>query len=211
LTPSIRPLVRGLFGPYERQISEACQAIFLDLGDFSTHSQCWRPDASPMLEVGCGEAALIEPPARFIPRRRYHRHRPDSRLGRLYGGPRERARFVQCAVRDVAAAEPGRYDLVVLCDVLYHVPEAVRQTLLDTVRTTLAPGGVLVFKDWERTRALIYWLGYASDRWVTSDRVVYTTRDEMRTRLSGSFGADALIAEARTAPWRNNIAMLSRQ
>jgi 2-polyprenyl-6-hydroxyphenyl methylase/3-demethylubiquinone-9 3-methyltransferase len=132
-------------------------------------------------------------------------------LGRLYGGPCERVRFVQCAVQDVAAAEPGRYDLVVLCDVLHHVPEAVRQRLLDTVRTTLAPGRVLVFKDWERTRTPIYRLGYASDRWITGDRVAYMTHDEMRTRLSGSFGADALIAEAKTAPWRNNIAMLSRQ
>lgn len=38
----------------------------------------------------------------------------------------------------------------------------------------------------------------------------YMTCDGMRTRLSGSFGVDALIAEARTAPRRNNIAMLIR-
>jgi 2-polyprenyl-6-hydroxyphenyl methylase/3-demethylubiquinone-9 3-methyltransferase len=108
------------------------------------------------LEVGCGEGALIE---------RLRVSYPDAditgidltpRLGRLYGGPRERVRFFHCPVEDIAAAEPGLYDLVALCDMLHM------------------------------------------------------TRDEMRTRLSSSFGADALIAEARTAPWRNNIAMLIR-
>jgi 2-polyprenyl-6-hydroxyphenyl methylase/3-demethylubiquinone-9 3-methyltransferase len=208
LTPSIGQLVRGMFGPYERPISDAYRAIFLDIGDFVSQIQRWRPDASRILEVGCGEGALIE---------RLRVSYPDAditgidltpRLGRLYGGPRERVRFIQCPVEDIAAAEPGQYDLVALCDVLHHVPEAVRQSLLDAIRATLAPGGVLVFKDWERTGTLIHWLCYASDRWITGDRVAYMTRDEMRTRLSASFGADALIAEARTAPWRNNIAML---
>jgi hypothetical protein len=34
LTPSIGQLVRGMFGPYEHQISDAYRAIFFDIGDF---------------------------------------------------------------------------------------------------------------------------------------------------------------------------------
>jgi 2-polyprenyl-6-hydroxyphenyl methylase/3-demethylubiquinone-9 3-methyltransferase len=199
-----------MFGPYERQIGDAYRAIFIDLSDFVAQLRCWKPEASRILEVGCGEGALVERLRASYPDAEITGIDLTPRLGRLYRGPRERLRFVQCPVQDIAASEPGRYDLVVLCDVLHHVPEAVRRPLLDAIRTTLAPGGVLAFKDWERTRTPIYWLCYACDRWIAGDRVAYMTRDEMRSRLLGSFGIGALIAEGRTAPWRNNIAMLVR-
>jgi hypothetical protein len=93
----------------------------------------------------------------------------------------------------------------VLCDVLHHVPIAFRQEVLDAIRATLAPGGALVLKEWERTSTPIHWLCYASDRWVTGDRI-YMTRHEARERLARSFGETALVGEARFAPWRNNIA-----
>ena len=113
-------------------------------------------------------------------------------------------------MQDIAASEPGRYDLVVLCDVLHHVPEALRQPLLDAIRTTLGRGGVLVFKDWERTGTLVHWLCYASDRWITGDPIAYMTRDEMSARLSHCFGQAALVAEKRIAPRPNNVAVLVR-
>ncbi len=113
-------------------------------------------------------------------------------------------------MQEVAASEPGQYDLVVLCDVLHHVPIDLRQDLLDAIRMAMAPGGTLVFKDWQRNYAPIHWLCYASDRWLTGDRISYMTREEMRERLARSFGGAALIAEARVAPWWNNIATLVR-
>jgi hypothetical protein len=36
------------------------------------------------------------------------------------------------------------------------------------------------------------------------------TRNEMRERLALTFGEDALVGEARVAPWWNNIATLVR-
>lgn len=207
---AIGPSIRRMFGRHERRISDAYRAIFLDIGDFASQIQRWKPDAGRILEVGCGEGAVTERLRDLYPEADITGIDLTPRLGRLYRGPRERVRFIQRPVQDIAAAEPGRYDLVVLCDVLHHVPEALRQSLLDAIGTTLGPGGVLVFKDWERTGTPIHWLCYASDRWLTGDRVAYMTRDEMRVRLSRSFGEAALIAEARTTPWRNNVAMLVR-
>jgi len=93
---------------------------------------------------------------------------------------------------------------------MHHVPVAFRQELLNSIRTALAAKGTFIFKDWQRNRAPIHWLCYASDRWLTGDRISYMTRDEMRQHLAISFGAASLVAEARVAPWWNNIATLIR-
>lgn len=206
----IGPFIRRMFGPYERQISEAYRAAFFDIDAFVERMRQWAPNATKILEVGCGEGAVTE---------RLNAAYPDAeiiaiditpRLGRLYKGSRDKVRFIRCNVQKIAATEPRQYDLVVLCDVLHHVPVAFRQELLDAIRATLAPGGAFVLKEWERTSTPIHWLCYATDRWVTGDRIRYMTRDEARERLARSFGETALVAEARFAPWRNNIATLVR-
>lgn len=203
--------VRGMLGRYERPVSNAYRAMFLDIEDFMSKLQSWTPSARRILEVGCGEGAVVEHLRFLYPNADITGIDLTPRLGRLYRGTREHVRFLQCPVQDIAAAEPGQYDLVVLCDVLHHVPEAAREALLEAVRATISPGGNVVFKDWERTSTPIHWLCHASDRWVTGDRVSYMTGHEMRSLLSSGFGAKALIAEARTAPWRNNITVLVRQ
>jgi 2-polyprenyl-6-hydroxyphenyl methylase/3-demethylubiquinone-9 3-methyltransferase len=113
-------------------------------------------------------------------------------------------------VHEIPATEAAQYDLVVLCDVLHHVPDECRQELLGAIRARLAPNGSFVFKDWQRSHAPIHWACYASDRWLTGDRISFMTRQEMRECLACSFGEAALIAEARIGPWWNNIAMLVR-
>jgi 2-polyprenyl-6-hydroxyphenyl methylase/3-demethylubiquinone-9 3-methyltransferase len=115
-----------------------------------------------------------------------------------------------CGVQEIAARESGEYDLVVLSDVLHHVPLEFRQGLLDAVRTVLAPKGTFVFKDWQRNNTPIHWLCYASDRWLTGDRISYMTRNEMRECLALTFGEASLVGEARVGPWWNNIATLVR-
>jgi len=110
----------------------------------------------------------------------------------------------------MAATHAGHFDLVVLSDVLHHVPIEHRQPLLDAVRVTLAADGTLIFKDWERNYSLIHWLSYASDRWLTGDRISYMSRAEMRELLGRSFGETALVDEARVAPRWNNLATLVR-
>ena len=132
------------------------------------------------------------------------------RIGRLYDGPRDRVRFVQRTVQEIAAREPGHYHLAVLCDVLHHVPLAARQDLLRAIRRTLTSDGVFVFKEWERNATLIHWLCHASDHWLTGDRVSYMTCSDIRERLTRSFGDEALVAEVRLRPWRNNLAILVR-
>jgi 2-polyprenyl-3-methyl-5-hydroxy-6-metoxy-1,4-benzoquinol methylase len=207
---NIGPFIRKMFGPYESHISEVYRSIYIDIDAFVELMRRWKPRANRILEVGCGEGAVT---------RRLNATYADAkitaiditpRVGRLYRGSLDNVRFIQCGVQEIAAKESGQYDLVVLSDVLHHVPCEFRQELLDAIRASLAPKGTFIFKDWQRNHAPIHWLCYASDRWLTGDRISYMTRIEMRQLLALAFGEAALVAEARVGPWWNNIATLVR-
>jgi 2-polyprenyl-3-methyl-5-hydroxy-6-metoxy-1,4-benzoquinol methylase len=199
-----------MFGPYERQVGEVYRSLYLDMDAFVELMLQWNPNASRILEVGCGEGSVTERLIAAYPYSHITAIDISPRLGRLYRGPLERVKFIRCTVQDIAATESGQYDLVVLSDVLHHVPIGLRQALLDAIGTALAPRGVLIFKDWERNFSLIHWMGYASDRWLTGDRISYMSRDEMRESLARSFGETALVDEARVRPRWNNLATLVR-
>lgn len=199
-----------MFGPYERQITEAYRSIYIDIDAFVELTRQWKPNATRILEVGCGEGAVTQRLNAAYPDAKITAIDITPRVGRLYLGAPGAVRFVCCSVQEIVAAESGQYDLVVLSDVMHHVPVESRQGLLDAVRTGLAPNGTFVFKDWRRNHTPIHWLCYASDRWLTGDRISYMTREEMRERLARAFGEGALVAEAGVAPWWNNIAMLVR-
>ncbi len=205
---AIGPLIRGLFGPYEHRISEIYRSVFIDIDDLARRLHLWAPTAKHILEVGCGEGAVTERLRNAYPDAAITAIDITPRVGRLYRGSPDAVRFIQCPVQDIAVAEPNHYDLVVLSDVIHHVPEPFRQDLLDAIRSTLAPGGVFVFKDWEPSFSLIHWLCHAGDRWLTGDKVHYIKQAEMRERLAKSFGQRAVVAEARIAPRWNNIAIL---
>ena len=206
----IGPLIRRMFGPYERQISEAYRAIYIDIDAFVGLTRQWTPEAKKILEVGCGEGSITQRLKAAYPDANITAIDITPRVGRLYRGTLDGVRFMRCAIQEVAASDSGQYDLVVLSDVLHHVPLEFRQTLLDAIRTALAPQGTFVFKDWQRNYSPIHWLCYASDRWLTGDRISFMTRMEMRERLASSFGEAAIVAEARIGPWWNNLATLVR-
>jgi ubiquinone/menaquinone biosynthesis C-methylase UbiE len=202
--------VRAMFGPWERQIAEAYRSIYVDMDSFVAHVFNWAPRAEKILEVGCGEGAVTQRLSACYPEADITAIDVSSRVGRLYRGTRDRVRFFQVSVQNVPGVQPFPFDLIILCDVLHHVPVASRLDLLTGIRRLLAPEGTLIFKDWQKRRTPIHWLSYASDRWLTGDRISYMTREEMRDLLDQVFGENSYIAEARIGPWWNNIAMLIR-
>ncbi len=206
----IGPAVRRAFGPFEHQITEAYRSIYVDLDDYVAAVRDWVPDASSILEVGCGEGAVTERLAVAYPTARITAIDITPRVGRLYRGPSDRVQFGQRTVQEVAAQSPGAFDLVMIADVIHHVPSALRTEIIDAARNALAPGGALIFKEWERTRTPIHWMCVASDRWLTGDQVSFMSRDEGRALLRQSFDSKALVDERRVAPWRNNLMTLVR-
>jgi len=199
--------VRQLFGRHERLVADLWRGLFMSLDHWTTTIAAWAPQPRRILELGCGEGySTIRLAAR------YHDVAIDAvdiapHIGRLYLDPPARVRFRMVTAEDLAEERPGAYDLIVVTDVLHHIPPEARRSFLAAVRTLLAPGGILAFKDWHRNRAPIYFLGYAADRWLTGDRIAYLTRAEARSLLSGIFGPDCVTAEHTIAPWLNNYAL----
>ncbi len=208
---SIGGTIRRLFGPYERQVSEGYRAIYLDVDAYVASLAAWVPDPRRILEVGCGEGAVSERLAALYPNAEIAAIDITPNVGRLYAGAPGRVRFAEMTVQEFAAQEKGKFDLIVLADVLHHVPAgSLRKSILETIKALLSDDGHLAFKEWERTRTPIHWLGYLSDRWITGDRISYMSGEEIGAQLREIFGPGAIRAETRVRPWRNNISLLVR-
>jgi 2-polyprenyl-3-methyl-5-hydroxy-6-metoxy-1,4-benzoquinol methylase len=205
------PRVRHLFGPYERGAAEAYRRIFVDLDDLVARARVWVPEPRRILEVGCGEGAVTERLALVYPAAEITATDIAATVGRLFRGPAAHVRFVQGSVDRVAQNAAHSFDLVVLSDVLHHVPPARRHALLSAIDQAMAPGGSLIFKDWAASFHPIHWLCSFADRHITGDDVQFCTKPGMAALLREVFGAEAIRDEAVVRPWANNVAFLVRR
>lgn len=200
--------VRRAFGPYERQVSDLYRSIFINLEDLSDRIRTWTTPKN-ILEIGCGEGALAEFIARDFPGIPYLGIDIISHLGRMYEGQTENVEFQEITAQDLAATRPGEFDLILINDVLHHVPDEIREEILVAARTLLAPGGSLIFKDWDRRSSPIHAMCYIADVYVGGDKNVrYMPKSEQRKLLKGVFGEDAVLDEASIRPWKHNCAFL---
>ena len=206
----IGPTVRRMFGRHEHLVAALYRSVFIDIDAYCRQIGAWVPQARRILEVGCGEGAVTERLVQLYPDAEIMAIDVTPNAGRLFRGCRERVSFEEKTVQAVALEQPGQFDLVILSDVIHHVPTAIRRELLAAVRRTVAPDGALVFKDWERTPTPIHWLCHAGDRWLTGDHVHYLSKPDADAMLAETFGRPPIVAEARVRPWRNNFAMLAR-
>ena len=83
----IGPAIRQMFGPFENHVSEFYRGIFVDLNSLVDKIQQWSP-ASNILEVGCGEGAVIERLVKAFPESNITGIDITPRVGRLFQGDR---------------------------------------------------------------------------------------------------------------------------
>jgi 2-polyprenyl-3-methyl-5-hydroxy-6-metoxy-1,4-benzoquinol methylase len=204
---SIGAKVRRSFGQYEWHVSEAWRRMFVDLDRFAAQMREWT-DATRILEIGCGEGAMTERLVRMFPLAQITAIDITPITGRLFRGDGRRVEFRRALAADVVAERRGMFDLVVLADVIHHVPRPMRSDLLVSARGALAPEGKLVFKDWTRRRTASHLACLLADRYLTGDDVYYHSEAELRSLATGVFGADSILAEAWVKPWKSNFAML---
>lgn len=208
--PSLGPVVRRALGPFERVAADAYRSFFFDVDDFAARLAA-QGGAERILEVGCGEGQLARALCEAFPRAVLLGIDISERVGRLFDGDRSRATFRRATVQEVSLERPRDFDLVVIADVVHHVPVEERSRLLEGVRRCVAPGGRVVVKEWLRTPTPVHLLAFVSDRFVTGDRVAFGTREEIGGLVARSFeaGADE-IDELPLRPWKNNVAFVVR-
>jgi 2-polyprenyl-3-methyl-5-hydroxy-6-metoxy-1,4-benzoquinol methylase len=204
----VGPLVRQLFGPYERSVAEAYRHIFVDLDAFARLVHDWVPQPRNILEVGCGEGAMTERITKTYPSASVTAIDISPRVGRLFRGSTSKVTFCKETVESVAARNPASFDLIILADVIHHVPAGLRESLMSAIAQALTPDGSLIFKDRLVSSTPIYWLCRMSDRYLTGDKVVYFTPEGINSLVSGTFGSATIRQTGTVPPWRNNVAVL---
>jgi 2-polyprenyl-3-methyl-5-hydroxy-6-metoxy-1,4-benzoquinol methylase len=204
----IGPLVRRAFGRYERRISEIYRRMFVDLDVFVTSIRANVSSPSQVLEIGCGDGAVTERLALAFPGSSLTGIDVCAQPGRLYRGDRSRVRFLRASAADLDVTESARYQLVIISDVLHHVPYPDWRPFLSSAIPLMAVGGTLILKEWVREWTPAYLFGYLSDRFVTGERIRYPYANELRSLAQHAFGQDAIRSEFRIRPWHCNLALV---
>jgi SAM-dependent methyltransferase len=202
--------VRRMFGPFERPVADLYRACFVDLDMQIAQLKTWRPDARSILEIGCGEGAITQKLVAAYPDAHITGIDITPRAGRLFDGPRDRVQFRCMTAAALAAESPAAFDLVLIFDVLHHVPWDLHEAILADARTLLAPGGTFVLKEWELIRNLGHVLCAFSDRVLTGDDVKFGEKPYFEGLLERSFGGGSVAGSARIRPWPNNLMVQCR-
>jgi 2-polyprenyl-6-hydroxyphenyl methylase/3-demethylubiquinone-9 3-methyltransferase len=184
------------------------RGAFFNLRSFASAVREWT-DAGAILEVGCGDGLATEQLRAVFPSAAITGIDIQPSVGKLFRGDRARVTFLAATLDDFVSRNPRGFDLVVICDVLHHVPPPDRPELLRRAATALRHGGALVLKDWERRTNLPHLLAWLSDRFVTGSQVWFETAGALRTAASSALGAP-VERELRFPPWRNNVAFFIR-
>jgi 2-polyprenyl-3-methyl-5-hydroxy-6-metoxy-1,4-benzoquinol methylase len=150
------------------------------------------PRAGRVLEVGCGHGVLSLYLAGCAPERKVVGIDIDvdklaiarAAAGR---GPRIDVRFDQV---DPDRFPDGPFDAIVICDVLYLLPDDHRRELLDRVVTHLAPAGVVVIKEADRVPRWKSWLATAQE--LAATRLLRITEGEQVAFAPPAVFADQL-------------------
>lgn len=202
--------VRRRLGAYEAPISELYRSYFINLDDFAELVQSMAP-AQRILEIGCGDGSLVARLAECYPVAEILGIDVSPEPGRLFTGDRSRVSFRSIHTGDLLEEGPAPFDLVVICDVLHHVPPPERPAILADSRRLLAPGGMLVLKDWEPSRSLAHGLAKFSDTYISGDTVAFPPKEELRALVQAALPDDEVLGVARVPPHRNNYALFVRR
>jgi SAM-dependent methyltransferase len=193
--------VRSRLGKYEPAVSEAYRSAFINLDDVATTVASLAPHATRIAEIGCGDGSMADAMLSRMPSVDYVGIDVADNPGRLFAGDRSRVRFV---------SEPS--SALVASDVVHHVADNDRVAVLSDGAALVRPGGLLIFKDWERGRGAAHLLAYTSDRYVSGDRTVrFMPLDELRELAAKAAPGFELAVECRVPPRRNNVLLALRR
>ncbi|MFC7550081.1 class I SAM-dependent methyltransferase [Plantactinospora sp. GCM10030261] len=197
--------VRQRLGRWEIPAIEVYRNRFINLDDFAANLASLTT-AKRILEIGCGDGALAQRICAAFPDAEYLGIDIAPDPGRLFQGDRAHATFRSLPSSDLIAEGPAPFDLVVICDVLHHVPEPQRIPILRDADQLTAMDGLIAIKDWERGAGVAHVMAYTADRYISGDQNVrFPSREELRRVVDEGLPGFAVVSESRIPPRRNNV------
>ena len=207
---SIGRAVRTRLGRFEAPVSDFYRARFVDL-DSCARLLAGAVEADSILEIGCGDGQLAGPLLERFPRATYVGIDVAPEVGRLFRGDRSRATFRSVESSAFLTERPEPFELVVLVDVLHHVPVERRRELLEDMRRLTRVGGHYAVKDWTRSKSPWHYAAWGSDRILTGDTVRYFGEDELRSLAPSLHSGDPEVLSSSVPPRVNNRLLVYRR
>lgn len=206
----IGTLIRHAAGPLEPALTRAYRGFFFNLPGFADRLSAFDllPHQGRMIEIGCGEGALLGLMVRRRPDAELLGADPGPHVGRSLRNSLACVTVLRGDATALRTTHRGLADLVVLCDVLHHIDACRRRETIAAAADLLRPGGHLVIKEWMHTRSPIFWLGWISDRFITGDRVTYQRAGAWMDEAAAAAGQLELLHRWCLRPWRCNQALV---
>jgi 2-polyprenyl-3-methyl-5-hydroxy-6-metoxy-1,4-benzoquinol methylase len=200
--------IKRCLGPrLETHVASRYRALYIDLDDLAATIASLGPYRT-VVDVGCGDGLLT---------RLVARDQPDADVLGIDVVPppvadEGRVRFEQLTAAALRDRAPRSFDLVLVADVLHHVPVPERTEFLAACADLVADGGILIVKEWERGSNPFHALAYVSDRYVSGDATVsFLAVDEIEQLTRAALPAARLAVVARIPPRRNNVLLAYRR
>lgn len=206
----IGPRVRRTLGRFERPATDCYRSLFVNLHAFVRGIRKCAGSPRRVLEIGCGAGIVTEHLAKAFPDADVTGIDICGEPGWLCANRAGRTRFLRMTAAELCATQPQSYQLVVIGDVLHHVPRLHRRELLARAAELTADGGVLVLKEWVRQRTPGFLMGYCADRFITGDDVHFMNEEELRAIVRDVFGAKSVQSHFHVPPWTCNLALVIR-
>jgi hypothetical protein len=181
------PLIRSLLGPrLARCAGRRYRAIFVDLANMAAAIATAIPLNSHLLDIGGGDGEPLNHLLALRPDLRVTTLDPGCDVGQWiesrFSG--QVTRLSRTTLADYIAAAGVYPDIVLMADVLHHIPSIARADFLGSLRVLLArvPSLRIIIKDVEPNswRAV---LGFWSDRFITGDKNVSPISRENVVRI----------------------------
>lgn len=171
LGPAIRQKLKS-HPKIQSTIANLYRSFFLDVGALVEHLPI-PSSATSLLNVGTGDGSILNLVARKFPALRITTADVTQTRGELIEKDiSSRVAMVSYLPNDYTAQFwKQTFDVVLLVDVIHHVPVADRSLLLLNVWSTVSADGVLLVKDVE-PHGFRAFLGLLSDKYLTGDRHV---------------------------------------
>jgi len=202
---ALGPFIRKRLGVFEKPISDAYRNFFMSLKDLTHSIKIQVPNAKTILEVGCGEGAIIDLLCELYPSTTIIGIDIIEHVGRQFQKINPNVSFKRIRIEDFVVENDDLFDMIYLGDVLHHIPLKEHVDFLLNVKKALKPDGVLCLKDIDRNAGTVSFLGEFADRYITGDDVNYQTIDEFKNLINKTFGIDVKYDLQFVKPWKSNI------